>query len=105
MVPLCLLGNATEPQSDSADETLSDSADKTPTESADKPPSNSAAKPSRDIPRQLVEEVLLPSLQQGLQLQIDAVKASTDLLKKVRGGERGEIPIGDTEELRVICSQ
>ena len=104
MVRLCLLGDATEPQSDSADETLSHSADKTPTQSTDKPPSNSADKPSRDIPRQLVEEVLLPSLQQGLQLQIDAAKASTDLLKKVRGRERGEIPIGDTDEMLLIYS-
>ena len=70
LAPLCLLGNGAKP----------------PIDSTAKPPINSADESPSDVPRQLVQQVLLPTLQRGLQLQIDAAKATTDLLKKVRGG-------------------
>ena len=49
---------------------------------SEEPPSNDS--PSVTLPSKLVQEVLLPPLQRGIQLQIDAAQGCPDLLEQVR---------------------
>ena len=75
-------------------------------EDSKEPPSNDS--PSVALPpTKLVQEVLLPPLQRGIQLQIDAARGCPDLLELVRvcayGGERIQSLIPPSLFCECVC--